>query len=128
MTLNRSHVAHLLTCPLPISPLLACNDSTQNWYHTLAVLRPTLEIVKGHWHDIDEASLQSDGAGNYSCTATMTSLPRVGEVAGVRITDHAITEVGDGKNLVDTDFQQVQMEPLLMSVTSLTFRSPLPLR
>ena len=39
----------------------------------------------------------------------MTSLARVGEAACVRITDHAITEVGDGKNLVDTDFQQVTM-------------------
>ena len=39
----------------------------------------------------------------------MTSLPRVGEAASIRLTDHAITEVGDGKNLVDTDFQQVNM-------------------
>jgi len=88
---------------------IACDDSKQNWYHSLACLRTNLEIVKQHWPDIDEASLQSDGAGNYSCTAFMTSLSRVGEVARVRISDHAITEVGDGKNLVDTDFQQVTM-------------------
>ena len=39
----------------------------------------------------------------------MTSLPRVGEVSRLRIVEHAVTEVGDGKNLVDTDFQQVTM-------------------
>jgi hypothetical protein len=99
-----------LTSPsLPSLLLSACDDSKQNWYHSLACLRTNLEILKQHWPDLEGTSLQSDGAGNYSCTAFMTSLPRVGEVAKVRITDHAITEVGDGKNLVDTDFQQVTM-------------------
>ena len=88
---------------------IACDDSKQNWYHSLACLRTNLEIVKSHSADLTETSLQSDGAGNYSCTAFMTSLPRVGEVSGLRIVGHAITEVGDGKNLVDTDFQQVTM-------------------
>jgi hypothetical protein len=92
-----------------INVRIACDDSKQNWYHSLACLRTNLEIVKPHWSDITETTLQSDGAGNYTCTATMTSLPRVGAVAGVRIVDHSVTEVGDGKNLVDTDFQQVTM-------------------
>ena len=89
--------------------LAGCDDSTQNWYHSLACLRTNIDILKTHWADLDASSLQSDGAGNYTCTAFMTSVPRVGEVAKVRITDHAFTEVGDGKNLVDTDFQQVTM-------------------
>ena len=71
----------------------AVEDSKQNWYHSLACLRTTLEVVKEHWTDVDSVGLQSDGAGNYSCTAFMTSLPRVGEVAKVRITYHIITEV-----------------------------------
>ena len=94
---------------MPLDAPTACDDSKQNWYHSLACLRTNLEILKAHWPDLTESSLQSDGAGNYSCTAFMTSLPRVGEVTRVKITDHAVTEVGDGKNLVDTDFQQVTM-------------------
>ena len=72
-------------------------------------MRTNLEIIKQHWPFIADTTVQSDGAGNYSCTAFMTSLPRAGEAADVRIAEHHVTEVGDGKNLVDTDFQQVSM-------------------
>lgn len=72
-------------------------------------MHTTLDIVKHKWEGISEASLQSDGASNYSCTAFMTSLPRVGDASRIRLIEHTITEVGDGKNLVDTDFQQVTM-------------------
>ena len=88
---------------------LVCDDSTQNWFHSLACMRTTCDILHRAWLDIDEATCQSDGAGNFSCTAFTTSLPRVGETVGIRILELNITEVGDGKNLCDTDFQQVTM-------------------
>ena len=43
------------------------------------------------------------------CTpATMISLPRVFLSRSVKLVRAVLSEVGDGKNLVDTDFQQVQ--------------------
>ena len=88
---------------------VACDDSNQTWFHTLNALRTTLDEVIAHWSDLSEATLQSDGAQNYDCTAFMTTAPRLFEAAGLKLMRHTITEVGDGKNLVDTDFQQAQM-------------------
>ena len=55
-------------------------------------------------------NVQMDGAGNFSGTATMISLPRTFSSRKVQLVRAMLSEVGDGKNLVDTDFQQV--EPL----------------
>ena len=43
---------------------VAADDSNQNWYHSMVVLGTALDIVVQLWDDVDEASLQSDGAGN----------------------------------------------------------------
>ena len=88
---------------------VACDDANQTWFHTLNALRATIDEVKKVWPDVNECTLQSDGANNYDCTAFMVSAPRLFEAAMLRLLRHVITEVGDGKNLVDTDFQQAQM-------------------
>jgi hypothetical protein len=88
---------------------VACDDSNQTWFHTLNTLKVSLDTIMETWEDVIESSLQSDGAGNYDCTAFMLSLERLFTAAGLHLTRHAITEVGDGKNLQDTDFQQAQM-------------------
>eukprot|EP00966_Prymnesium_polylepis_P037568 872251-Prymnesium_polylepis.1 len=46
--------------------------------------------------------VQSDGAGNYDCTAFMDTVKDTFKAAGVRLTRHVVTEVGDGKNLAET--------------------------
>ena len=109
---------------------VVCDDSNQTWFHTLAALRTTLDQVLDVWTDITEATLQSDGAGNYDCTAFMDTVkdifrgrkktipalvatPRVAEplgACGIRLTRHVVTEVGDGKNLVDQNFQTAQQD------------------
>ena len=54
--------------------------------------------------------MQTDGANNYDCTAFMSSVQAVFSAAGLRLIRHAITEVGDGKNLEDQDFQVAQQD------------------
>ena len=54
--------------------------------------------------------MQSDGANNYDCTAFMSCVQRVCAAAGLRLVRHVVTEVGDGKNLVDQDFQTAQQD------------------
>ena len=88
---------------------VACDDANQTWFHTLNTLTVSCDTITETWEDVTEASLQSDGAGNYDCTAFMLSLERLFSAAGLRLVRHTITEVGDGKNLQDTDFQQAQM-------------------
>ena len=83
--------------------------SCRRWYHTLNAVRTTLDEMKKAWPDIEEATAQSDGAGNYDCTGFMISVRRVFEAVKTLLRRHVVTEVGDGKNLVDTDFQQAQM-------------------
>eukprot|EP00966_Prymnesium_polylepis_P113396 2621928-Prymnesium_polylepis.1 len=92
-----------------INVRVACDDGNQTWFHTLNALRVTLDEVVKTWPDVAESTLQSDGANNYDCTAFMASVPRLFEAAKVRLCRHVITEVGGGKNLQDTDFQQAQM-------------------
>ena len=55
-------------------------------------------------------SLQSDGAVNYDCTAFMSSVQDLFIAVGLRLVRHVITEVGDGKNLEDQDFQVAQQD------------------
>ena len=88
---------------------VACDDANQTWFHTLNGVKMSLDAIKEAWDDIDESSMQSDGAGNYDCTAFMLSLERLFAAADMRLVRHVISEVGDGKNLQDTDFQQAQM-------------------
>jgi hypothetical protein len=57
---------------------------------------------------LDEVTLQTDGANNYDCTAFMSSVMSVFTAVGLRLVRHVITEVGDGKNLCDQDFQGAQ--------------------
>jgi hypothetical protein len=92
-----------------INVRVACDDSNQTWFHTLNALKVTVDTVKETWSDVKSGTLQSDGAGNYDCTAFMLSLERLFRAAGICLRRHVITEVGDGKNLTDTDFQQAQM-------------------
>lgn len=87
---------------------VACDDANQTWFHTLNALRTTLDEVVKLWADVDEATMQSDGANNYDCTAFMCSAPDLFNATSIKLRRHAITEVGDGKNLTDTDFQQAQ--------------------
>lgn len=54
--------------------------------------------------------MQTDGANNYDCTAFMSSVQAVFSAAGLRLVRHVITEVGDGKNLEDQDFQVAQQD------------------
>ena len=89
---------------------VVCDDSHQTWFHTLAALRTTLDKVTDAWQDISEATLQSDGACNYNCTAFMDSVKDTFKATGVRLTRHMVTEVGDGKNLVDQSFQTAQQD------------------
>ena len=112
---------------------VVCDDSNQTWFHTLAALRTTLDQVIDVWPDIDQSSLQSDGASNYECTAFMHTvkdvfrgvhrptffdddeLPALVPMppplpAGIRLTRHIVSEVGDGKNLVDQSFQTAQQD------------------
>ena len=91
---------------------IACDDAHQNYYHTVQMIATTLDIVAEVWSDSSSditATLQADGAGNFSGTATMILLPRTFLSRNVRLVRAVISEVGDGKNLVDTDFQQTQM-------------------
>ena len=88
---------------------VAADDSGQNWYHTLNVTATAVDIVLEAWPNTTDASFQADGAGNFTSTATLISLPRTFASRGIKIRRAVISEVGDGKNLVDTDFQQVQM-------------------
>ena len=87
---------------------VVCDDSNQTWFHTLAALRTTLDKVMDVWRDLVESTLQSDGASNYDCTAFMDSVQRVFTAVGLRLQRQVITEVGDGKNLVDQSFQGAQ--------------------
>jgi hypothetical protein len=88
---------------------VACDDANQTWFHTLNALRTTLDELLKLWPDVNEATLQSDGANNYDCTAFMASAPDLFRATNIKLRRHSITEVGDGKNLQDTDFQQAQM-------------------
>ena len=72
-------------------------------------MKVTLDLIKSEWDDVKSSTLQSDGAGNYDCTAFLLSLERLFTAAAIRLLRHVISEVGDGKNLTDTDFQQAQM-------------------
>ena len=87
---------------------VACDDANQTWFHTLNALRTTLDEAVKLWTDVNEATMQSDGANNYNCTAFMCSAPDLFKATGIKLRRHSITEVGDGKNLADTDFQQAQ--------------------
>jgi hypothetical protein len=89
---------------------IVCDDSNQTWFHTLGALRTTLDKVMDTWPDVTESTLQSDGAGNYDCTAFMDTVRDTFKGAGVKLTRHVITEVGDGKNLVDQSFQTAQQD------------------
>ena len=68
----------------------------------------TLDDLKAEWPGTERVLLLSDGASNFTCTALMTSMPRLFAAMQLRLAVHVISEVGDGKNLTDTDFQQVQ--------------------
>ena len=89
---------------------VVCDDSNQTWFHTLAALRTTLDKMMDTWPDITESTLQSDGAGNYDCTAFMDTVKDTFKAAGVKLTRQVISEVGDGKNLVDQSFQTAQQD------------------
>ena len=87
---------------------IACDDSNQSWYHTLNMLKVVLDLLLVEWPSNNVYAMASDGAGNFTCTALLTSLARMFKSCGARLYRHAISEVGDGKDLTDTDFQQAQ--------------------
>ena len=72
---------------------VVCDDSNQTWFHTLAALRTTLVQILDVWVDITESTLQSDGAGNYNCTAFMDTVKDVFRGRSFRLTRHVVTEV-----------------------------------
>ena len=72
---------------------VVCDDSNQTWFHTLAALRTTLVQILDVWVDITESTLQSDGAGNYNCTAFMDTVKDVFRGRSIRLTRHVVTEV-----------------------------------
>ena len=55
---------------------IVCDDSTQTWFHTLNEIGVTLDELLAEWSTAKCFDLLSDGAGNFTCTALMTSLPR----------------------------------------------------
>ena len=67
-----------------------------------------LDLLLVEWPPNNVYAMASDGAGNFTCTALLTSLARMFKSCGARLYRHAISEVGDGKDLTDTDFQQAQ--------------------
>ena len=87
---------------------IACDDAKQTWFHSLNCMTVTLDELTKAWGSGLDCDLLSDGASNYTCTAFGTSLPRIFKVAGHKIDQHVISEVGGGKNLTDTDFVHVQ--------------------
>eukprot|EP00966_Prymnesium_polylepis_P319365 7375841-Prymnesium_polylepis.1 len=87
---------------------IACDDSTQTWFHTLNEFAVTLDEIEKVWPGMERAVSLSDGASNFTCTALMTALPRTFASRKVQLLRFTISEVGDGKNLTDTDFQLVQ--------------------
>ena len=87
---------------------IVCDDSHQTWYHTLNEFGVTLDELLVEWPRTQRAFVQSDGASNFTCTALMSSMPRCFAARKVQLRRHVISEVGDGKNLTDTDFQQAQ--------------------
>ena len=91
-----------------INVRIACDDSTQTWFHTLSMFSVTLDEIQKVWTGMARSVLLCDGASNFTCTALTTSLPRTFAANGVRLLRATISEVGDGKNLTDTDFQLVQ--------------------
>eukprot|EP00964_Phaeocystis_antarctica_P024129 scaffold13503_cov32-Phaeocystis_antarctica.AAC.1 len=93
---ERSH--RVRRCPPELLP--HCPDDCDNARHRGGVA----EVWSDSSSDIT-ATLQADGAGNFSGTATMILLPRTFLSRNVRLVRAVISEVGDGKNLVDTDFQ-----------------------
>ena len=107
---------------------VTCDDSDQTWFHTLSVLRTSMDQLTDVWKTssgaaslasppppsslpyLDEVTMQTDGANNYDCTAFMSSVQDVFTAVGLRLVRHVITEVGDGKNLCDQDFQGAQQD------------------
>lgn len=105
---------------------VTCDDSEQTWFHTLSALRTTMDQLTDTWKTLsgaapvtaplplqclpylEEVTLQTDGANNYDCTAFMSSVMDVFTAVGLQLVRHVITEVGDGKNLCDQDFQGAQ--------------------
>jgi hypothetical protein len=87
---------------------VACDDANQDWYQTAGGTRASLDQVVASWPDITSMTLQSDGASNLSCTAFCCVLPRLCKAGGVRLDQHAVTEVGGGKTKEDTDFVSVR--------------------
>jgi hypothetical protein len=88
---------------------LSCQDAKQTWFHSLSGLKLILQSLQQKWPQQKEAFVLSDGATNYTCTALMASLSKLESTTGVRIVEHCVSEVGGGKNLTDTDFQQVSV-------------------
>lgn len=72
---------------------VAADDSGQNWYHTLNVTATAVDIVLEAWPNTTDASFQSDGAGNFTSTATLISLPRTFASRGIKIRRAVISEV-----------------------------------
>ena len=90
---------------------IPCQDGEQNWWNCYNNMKVCVDVVWKHW-GFDSGmgngfTLQSDGASNFTCTAFSQALSRLHQCSKMHLKRHIISEVGDGKNLVDTDFQQV---------------------
>ena len=72
---------------------IVCDDSTQTWFHTLNEIGVTLDELLAEWSTAKCFDLLSDGAGNFTCTALMTSLPRCFSSRKLQIREHVISEV-----------------------------------
>ena len=83
---------------------VCCDDATQDWWHSTQVFTTALLLLKAKCPFLKQASLYSDGAGNFKGLAFTAMLPDISARTGIRINHHVLPEAGDGKDDCDRDF------------------------
>jgi hypothetical protein len=82
---------------------IACNDSEQNWYHTLAGFEVSLGLLKKVYPHVTTIHGTSDNASNYHGTPGLIFLPLLFSIAGLYLAEWCFSVAGMGKNIGDTD-------------------------
>lgn len=104
------------------------DDATEDGWAVGRALVPVLKEYRAHNPQIIEATVLTDGAGNFSGTEFWVFLSLMQLLVGMKILMHIVKEAGCGKSFLDTHFAFcMHIIAFCVSVLDVYLPSPPPL-
>jgi uncharacterized C2H2 Zn-finger protein len=84
------------------------DDVKENGHTAFSATQAITQMFKHNNPHITKMKIMTDGAGCFQGKHFFLYLPLLGRLAGIRVTDHYLSETGQGKTILDGHFSRVK--------------------